>query len=119
MSNDDIRKRCLFPIIYSDKLPDMSKQIEDNNPLSAFLPALYKSSDWEYEHEWRLIFSHGVLPKKTNQYIFHKPVCIYLGAKMGYVQDEFIRHFKKKKIRIMKMKLKPDCFAMEPFEVLY
>jgi hypothetical protein len=116
LSNDDIRKRCLFPVIYSDKLPDMSKQLKDNNPLSMFLPALYKSNDWKYEQEWRLIFSNSILPININQYIFPEPVCIYLGAKMGDVEDKFIKHFKENKIKIMKMKLKTACFKMGPFE---
>lgn len=65
----------LYPIIYTDKLFNISNlfyenhnQIQNNkfNNLYLNYPLIFKSNEWEYEKEWRLIHANGFLDFAQN-----------------------------------------------------
>lgn len=82
-----IAQRLLFPVVYSKKLFDATKffisaknEIAEFNNLYGVLQAIYKAEEWSYEHEWRLVFNHGIMTADQN-FELTKPTCVYLGAR--------------------------------------
>lgn len=86
--SDDIRKRLLFPVIYSDQIYDSTKHLEnyilnsDFNNLYPIISGTRKSLDWGYEKEWRLIFQIGPSFESQN-YPMNCQSKVYLGMKMN------------------------------------
>lgn len=87
----------IFPVIYDDERVDISSYIAWtflfffgtrilNPDISAPIKnALYKSSVWEYEREWRLIdFSLRDFSDDRPSAIHYEPVAIYYGQKMPH-----------------------------------
>ncbi len=72
----------LMPVVYTEKPFDASDIIDMRGIDDKYVmicPALFKSKDWSYEKEWRLI-----LPKKEETLLYHIPEAItgvYLGFK--------------------------------------
>lgn len=65
----------LYPILYKDKLFNVSDliygnkdqlQSKDFNNLYLNYPLIYKSFEWDYEKEWRVIHPHGVYNQAQN-----------------------------------------------------
>lgn len=102
--NDD-RRASLFPVIYSDKLFDVarffdlamefgstldsevvdpvkSKAIFEKFKMGNFFSFLYKSREWFYEQEWRLVFTDDSL-RPDRSYLMPTPSAIYLGARIS------------------------------------
>ena len=65
----DMRRKMLFQVIYSDAMfyctkflaPKVKKDLSTFNNLYPILQAIYKSPEWIYEMEWRLVFIAGVI----------------------------------------------------------
>lgn len=87
----------LYPVIYSNKRYDATEAIRylvgevmkmqnntNQDQLFYLAAALYKSKDWAYEKEWRLI-SYG--NKEDLVEIKLKPSCIYYGSRID--EDDF------------------------------
>lgn len=110
--------RYLYPVHYSseryikDGLTDLHSEIQDyqrcsksGNPFASSswlnnLMAFYltKSSEWEYEQEWRIVVPQYELEKQENQSIFESEnfilpcvSAVYLGCKMPSETKEQIR----------------------------
>ncbi len=119
----------LFPVHYSDERPLLSKALFDtknlfnykkNNmlPAVAFEKIMYgllgKSSDWDYEEEWR-IFQLGnkdtmKLPKARK---------VFLGANIEDSPKQRIMEIaKKKNIPVFQMYLKADKYKFDYYRVL-
>lgn len=119
----------LFPVHYSDERPLLSKALFDtknlfnykkNNmlPAVAFEKIMYgllgKSSDWDYEEEWR-IFQLGnkdtmKLPKARK---------VFLGANIENSPKQRIMEIaKKKNIPVFQMYLKADKYKFDFYRVL-
>ncbi len=111
-------KNRLFPVFYTDKLPDylersFGKQIPEFSIMDYFL--IHKLQDWSYECEWRLIYNAGswymspddIPPEfweegKTLQFI--KPSKILLGALISENHESIIRDASKQHhIPVVKM----------------
>lgn len=65
----------LYPILYTDKLFNVSDLFYDKrdivkskkfNNLYLNYPLIYKSHEWDYEKEWRVIHAHGIYNKAQN-----------------------------------------------------
>lgn len=65
----------LYPILYTDKLFNVSDLFYDKrdrvksknfNNLYLNYPLIYKSYEWDYEKEWRVIHAHGIYNKAQN-----------------------------------------------------
>lgn len=100
----------LYPVIYSDKLCDMTDYMisdaKQNLTFKSIAPVLFKSTEWEYEKEWRLIstcqtdniedFSNGIS-------------AIYLGVNVFNDDnnrrnvEELLHWAKERHIKIFKM----------------
>lgn len=118
----------IFPIRYSNERYDATEYISNNfiynfhvnNKLPITPPffdklfyykyLLYKSSEWRYEKEWRIIKQTGLdkLETKSNFDFIHHiiPKEIYLGSKISKWDEKILRNIaEKKNIRIYKMDL--------------
>lgn len=86
----------LFPVVYDEKRYDANEfiiwlfcsllQIPAVNPdmMNSIKLLLYKSLDWEYEREWRLIRSNNTdLFKGKAEPIIFKPNSIYYGCRIS------------------------------------
>lgn len=87
-----LKNIALFPVIYEDERVDVSNfiawiyllimgmRIPNPDISSSIKNALYKSSVWAYEKEWRLIDSTGGdITQKRISAISFEPVAIYYG----------------------------------------
>ncbi len=104
LTTDDIRRRILHPVIYSDNQFDASKYFlsasEEERSLNNFfgiLAALYKSSDWSYEKEWRFVLPMGE-SFLDQDYKMPTPCAIYLGSKMTNEEKQKVARIANKKI---------------------
>lgn len=115
----DFRRRFLYPVLYSNNMLDASKYFEgftqgDHNILYLTLAALMKAIDWQYEKEWRLIFSHGIL-SKDQPYYMGPAKSILLGARIESSDENKITEIaKRKNIPVYKMKLINGKFKLTP-----
>lgn len=84
----DLRKRILFPVVYQDyaynSTPHLLKSIygEDLNNLYPIISGSTKSSQWEYEKEWRFIIPVGNSFPRQN-YPMHCQSRVILGSKIS------------------------------------
>ena len=85
-------KKCLFPVLYTDKPIDLTAMIADFDDHKiyeypadtlALCAALNKSSVWSYEKEWRMIFvnpfTEDLKLERVPYYIKINPKSVYLG----------------------------------------
>ena len=92
---DSFVSRFMYPVLYSDSLPDLTEHIRrgiddpEFNNLYPNLIGLRKASDWAYEKEWRLLFSNGVLDRPQS-YTMPKPTMVYLGSHISEKHQEEI-----------------------------
>jgi hypothetical protein len=83
----DVRLRLLCPVIYSEKIFDATPYFVETvgtdsfNTLLAVIATLYKSRDWAYEQEWRLLSPLG-LPSAPHTYPMPCLKAVYLGTRM-------------------------------------
>jgi hypothetical protein len=68
LSPGDMRRRMLFPVIYSNSMFDCTRflasaltDLSKINNIYTQLQAIYKSYEWSYEMEWRLVFIGGLI----------------------------------------------------------
>lgn len=76
----------LFPVQYVDQLPDMTYMLAHREKTSLSMPVfltLHKLKDWEYEHEWRMIYDAG--------YWMRKGQCLPDGFEKNGVAIKFIK----------------------------
>lgn len=108
-SCSNIELATLYPVIYSDKRYNateygqwvvqqqinrmMNIPIEETftNPFLFTKAALYKSNDWSYENEWRIVCSMpDLVEKQKDRYpIKKRPIAIYFGSQIS----EFYRRW--------------------------
>lgn len=117
---DDLRKHALYPVNYSEKFLDATSLMKDIHtaPLIALLASLYKSPEWAYEKEWRLIIPGEIMPTDS-PFKVPKPVSIYLGSKIGKSEREnVIELCQAKGIPAFQMRTKYSAFGFseEPIE---
>lgn len=129
-----IRLATIYPMIYSDKRFDATAygmwQIEQyikrnigiqtetdfDDPLLALRIALYKSNDWAYEDEWRIICSTpDSLDNQSDRYpISKKPIAIYFGCQIPNIYREMLIHIADEKgIAKYQMYVKDDSQKYE------
>jgi hypothetical protein len=111
--------RMLYPVIYSEKLFDGTsyylagiRNRETFNILYPALAAFYKSPEWRYEEEWRLVIPANLV-KKASPWRVPTPKCVYLGSKMpDGAKERITKICKKKGIEIYQMYLADDSFCL-------
>lgn len=110
----------LFPVYYTDHLPDVLQfflEAKDRAAVALDYIAIHKSKDWEYEDEWRLIYNAGSwymgpndVPEdfwdKGKVIQFIRPSRVLLGAKMCPEDEKRAREVCNKcNIPVVKMKI--------------
>lgn len=106
--------RFICPVVYSDKIYDLSKHIfmmiksyahpnkpSFNNIVNMSIVPLYKSKEWSYEKEWRLVYNKELLKINNPCIDFIKPCAIYLGTNIqSKYRSALINYAKTKNIDI-------------------
>lgn len=98
----------IYPVIYSNKRYNATKYAEyylgqfiatrnnsslQNPDTTAFLKAfLHKSSQWNYEKEWRVILNRADCNYSAPVGIEMKPVAIYYGQAISNIYKMFLHH---------------------------
>jgi hypothetical protein len=116
LTDTDTRKRLIFPVLYSNHLPDVTDLFFHADPVInlswGLLPALIKSKDWQYENEWRLIYAYN-LGETISTYAMPKPVSVYLGKRMPQEAKEIIIGIAhRKEIEVKQLELDAFNFGM-------
>lgn len=117
LGNEDLRTRMLYPAIYSNHMFDasgiFSKNKTVNNILYINQAALIKSREWEYEKEWRLVFSNGVL-NEENGYQVPKAKYVILGTKIAKEdKDKIMEICNRKSIEVKQMQMSPVRYELD------
>jgi len=111
--------RMLFPVVYSERLFDATRYfqaaIRDRNKFNNLFPtlaALYKSPEWSYEKEWRLIIPAN-LARQAGALRVPKPKAVSLGSRMTEAKRaKVIEICKRKGITAFQMSLARDSFCL-------
>lgn len=116
-------RRLLFPVIYQDHFHDVADFLQTDkgaNYNNRFLnkAALLKSPEWAYEREWRLLLANGLMRNESSCSIV-PPSALYIGAKTSPENiAKLVEISKSKAIKVFKMSLRKDGFALE-YELLH
>jgi len=112
------KRRFLYPVIYSNSMFNATDYFSydnknnDRNNLYLSQTALIKSKEWEYEKEWRLVFSNGVFETEKS-YPIGTAKAVYLGAKIkSEKQDLLVNICNEKNIKLYKMKTSHNTFNL-------
>jgi hypothetical protein len=111
--------RMLYPVIYSEKLFDGTKYYfaairnqKTFNVLFPALAALYKSPEWSYEKEWRLVIPANLV-KEASPWRIPTPRRVYLGLRMpDGGKERIIEICTRKGVEIHQMYLADDSFCL-------
>lgn len=94
-------KKYLFPVKYTHKLIDLTQYYIDNvinkkniDKQRLIESVLYKSKDWAYEKEWRIVVNQAEYVE--NQINTPKPKAIYIGAKVNFDNKNLLIDISKK-----------------------
>jgi hypothetical protein len=113
-------RRSLFPIIYSQRLYDLTpfaeklvaKERAEFTPLLPMLAALHKFEGWQYEREWRIVLENEV----EIDGLSHPapiPSRIFLGSRFEASKSaELLAICKQRSIAVFKMRLADDRFEL-------
>lgn len=88
MPVSDVRPRSLWPVIYENRLHDISLYLQEHrrngffNQFIGILAAIHKAADWKYEKEWRMIYPLGT-SHSSNNFPVPTPKALYLGSKIS------------------------------------
>lgn len=100
------QSRTIFPVIYKDGLFDATRYLlqpllsneQSYNNLFGIYPAISKSTVWEYEKEWRIVFPLGPNALEKDRFItVPKPKALYVGAKASSENIEKLKEIALKK----------------------
>jgi len=111
--------RFLFPIIYTDEITDVTKELSDGVIGWGIKPTIFKSKDWSYEKEWRFIRSTPPDPPYVGVHLKFFPIKgIYLGTD---IKDEhkskLIEIAATKNIPVYKMTMSDTKFSFQHFSI--
>ncbi|MGC1648146.1 MAG: DUF2971 domain-containing protein [Candidatus Sulfotelmatobacter sp.] len=111
--------RMLYPVIYSEKLFDGTtyylaamRNRATFNILFPVLAALYKSPEWSYEKEWRLVIPANLV-REESPWRVPTPKHIYLGSRMpDREKGQIVEICRKKGVDIHQIYLADDSFLL-------
>jgi hypothetical protein len=119
LTSDNLTRRFLFPVVYSNDLFDATPYCEmlDNrinlNILYPVLAAMFKSIEWQYEKEWRLIFPSNLI-RQDSDWRMPRPTRIFLGTRMNAEsKNELVAICKERDIAVNQMRLAAETFTLE------
>jgi hypothetical protein len=97
LSRMDPRRRSCFPVFYRAKRTDATRYLSSSmrgnfNIFFGQYLCILKSKEWEYEQEWRIVYSIG--PAHANMELgMPPPSAIILGANASSSDEDTIRDF--------------------------
>ena len=98
ISNDRVLE-LLHPVRYSKDIFDF--WVGEDKPMSPtalpVLAACHKSSEWEYEHEWRLVHPSKTQQKFVLEFFEIKPSKIIFGSRIAYPEKAAIKELAERK----------------------
>jgi hypothetical protein len=105
LQSENVRRKWLFPIIYSKSLFDANSHFISRNfhQYLALSASITKNLCWKYEKEWRFVAASGTIPEKGGLWSMPVPKAIYLGSRI--TSDDFnrvIQISRKKKSQFIK-----------------
>jgi hypothetical protein len=105
----------LFPVLYTDKISDVTKELSKGVVGWGIKPAIIKSRDWSYEKEWRFITSTPPDPPYKGVHVNFFPIKgIYLGTDIeDEHENKLIEIAVIKNIPIYEMKMSETKFSFE------
>jgi hypothetical protein len=110
--------RCLYPVIYSNEIPNISEYFPKNdsldfNVLIGAYPVMIKNADWKYEHEWRVIIPMGEPEERGMNIKGPKAKAIYLGINATDGTKRWIKNVCEEcDIELYQMKLQSSSFLL-------
>lgn len=121
---EDKKRYILFPVLYTSKLFDASEYFklvlngDSFSMLYIIIASIFKSPDWSYESEWRLVHLTGMDDIPDKNMPISKPSALYLGSKISKEDEETLKEIaKRKEIPVFKMQLSPNEFKMVPIPI--
>ncbi len=121
-------KDYLKPVQYVEKRPFVAGNFADTKEPGAgeiiFSTALYKSSEWSYEQEWRIIATKIEIPfpeYKGRALIYplkNYITAVYLGAKADEkFEKELCTHYQGTSVKVYRMQMQTDCYKLRPVQI--
>ena len=120
----NFRTCLLYPVIYTDDIFDATEYLqvalEERDTYNSFMvtyAAITKSTEWNYEKEWRYVLPLG--PLNDPHLSLPKPKAIYLGAKvLDEKKENIIKLATKKGIKVYQMTMNTSKFKLITNELL-
>lgn len=107
-------KALILPVVYSVEMPDIDNIFLKN--AKKYSSIYTKSSDWEYEKEWRFILNGN---SEGENLRIDKPTAIYLGCNIDKrLEEDLIKICKDKEINCYKAKKDSYEYKLNFEEVL-
>lgn len=114
----ELQRLALYPVVYDDKLFDSTPYLQqaahsptDFNNIHFLLASTRKATAWAYEHEWRYVFTPGLLPE--GPWRAPKASRVLLGALMDPRFEDELRHVAAMQaIDVVKMELSHKEFRV-------
>ncbi len=120
-ANSMIRKN-LYSVNYNQNKFDIAYYLDDTlNPEFPCIASLcWKSKEWSYENEYRIVLPCTEVNCEPKLYNFIKPTQIYLGSKMNKEDKDRIENIALDRgINVMQMSCDAQRFALIPSELLW
>lgn len=126
--NDWDCRDYLRPVQYVDERHYIRNNFADNLPSNAgreiMDAALYKSSEWSYEKEWRLVMSAmEILKPKFKDtiptfFLEEFITAVYIGAKAEEQYcTQVCEHYRGTNVEIYRMQMQTDCYKLRPEQI--
>lgn len=119
LAPENLFVRMLYPVIYSEQLFDATTYylaaIRNQNKFNILFPALaalYKSPEWSYEKEWRLVIPANLV-REASPWRVPAPKRVYLGSRMPEEEKKPILEIcGRRGIDVHQMYLADDSFCL-------
>lgn len=121
-------KKRFHPVYYSEDryfIPGSFANGDNESANQAIYGApFHKSSIWDYEQEWRMVFHkkelHGFSSDGKYNYIPAQDciTAVYLGTKAPIEKcKEICAHYERTHVKVYHMRMHSDCYKLEPKEL--
>ena len=115
LGRDDLKTALLFPVIYVDDSRVMIDDIDHYDPNKGLLAATQKNREWEYEEEWRLLYTEDQAKKPQ---LMPKPTAIYIGDRTVLEHTQKMREYcVTAQIPLYRMKYNQRKDVLEPIPI--
>ena len=113
----DIRTELLYPVIYQNDLLNVTQYMQIDvlkNNIFGLRAAITKSTEWEYEKEWRIVAPFETDNVKEMAWCVPLPKSIYAGSKIKNDDYNFIRKYAEENdIELYQAKMNKNKFKID------